>query len=51
MDYVMLTAAYIRNCRRGMKVDLWKLEGMDVPENKNISIFMSMLHDQDDDLF
>lgn len=49
--YITVTATYIMQCRRGMRVDLWKLEGMDGPENEDTSVFMSVLHDQDHCLF
>lgn len=50
-QYITVTATYIMKCRRGMRVDLWKLEGMDGPEYEDISVFMSVLHDQDHCLF
>lgn len=49
--YITVTTTYIMKCRRGMRVDLWKLEGMDGPEYEDISVFMSVLHDQDHCLF
>lgn len=49
--YITVTVTYIMKWRRGMRVDLWKLEGMDEPENENTSVFMSVLHDQDHCLF
>ena len=49
--YVTLTAVQIRKCRRGMRIDLWKLEGMSIPENANISLFMSLLHDTEKSLY
>lgn len=45
--FLSVTIDYIRQCRRGIRVDLWKLEGLNSLANKNVSIFMSMLHDQD----
>lgn len=49
--YVTLTANQIRKCRRGMRIDLWKLEGLDIPENANICLFMSLLHDTEKSLY
>ena len=49
--YTEIPAPYIiRECRRGMKIDLWKLEGMSV-ENKDTSVVMALLHDQEDNLY
>lgn len=49
--FVKMDAAYIMKCRRGMKIDIDKLENMNLPEYKNISVFMAVLHDQDNCLY
>lgn len=51
--YITVLAAYIRTRRRGMRVDLWKLQDMDGPGNKVtcISMLMSVLHGPDQCFF
>lgn len=49
--YITVNASYIMKCRRGMKIDIDKLENMNLPEYENISIFMALFHDQDNCLF
>ncbi|KAG1664785.1 hypothetical protein GQR58_019660 [Nymphon striatum] len=48
--YVLRTRDEILSYRRAMKVDLVKLEGLDVPEYQGVAIFMAMLHEQNDSL-
>lgn len=49
--YTTVTSADIRHCRRGMRIDLGKLEGMNTPDNANVSVFMSLLHDPEDSFY
>lgn len=49
--FVKMSAAYIMKCRREMKIDIDKLENMNLPEYKNIYMFMAVLHDQDKCLY
>ena len=49
--YVLRTKENLFQYRRGMRVDLAKLEELDLPENKDVAIFMAMLHDQQDSLY
>jgi len=49
--YVTRTRDEVYKYRRAMRVDLAKLEGLDLPENQDVSVFMAMLHDQHNSLY
>ena len=49
--FVTVNVDYIMKCRRGMKIDIDKLENMNLQKYENISVFMALLHDQDNNLY